>query len=231
MIKLLLKMSLIATVCLFSGVALAGSAATITVDSQVNDLIAQAPDINPKALKLGLEAYNKARMEGYDSQQLLTIVDYSKPSTEDRFWVFDLKNNTVKYEALVAHGQNSGDNYTTSFSNDPRSLKSSLGLYVTEQPYEGHNGYSLRLQGLDKGFNDMAKARDIVVHGGAYVSKEFAAAHGRLGRSWGCFALNPKVASSVINTIKDGTLIFAYYPDHKYLSESSWIPHTSSFWF
>lgn len=230
MIKLLAKVVLISVVCFFCSVALAGSTGTIDINSQAEDLIAKAPGLNPNAVKLGLEAYNKARMEGYDSQQLLTIVDYTKPSTQTRFWVFNLKNNSLMYTSLVAHGENSGDNYTTSFSNQPSSLKSSLGLFVTEEPYFGHNGYSLRLQGLDKGFNDMAKARDIVVHGGSYVSEAFAAAHGRLGRSWGCFALNPRVAASVINTIKDGTLIFAYYPDHKYLAHSDWIPHTSSFW-
>ncbi len=230
MFKRLLQVGILGVVSLFSNFAFADNSGIVDVNAEAKQLSAKAPNLAPKAIKLGLEAYNKAHQEGYDSRQLLTIVDYSKPSTETRFWVFDLKNNSVIYQTLVAHGQNSGDNYTTSFSNDPRSLKSSLGLYVTEQPYEGHNGYSLRLQGLDKGFNDMAKARDIVVHGGAYVSQAFADAHGRLGRSWGCFALNPTIAHSVINTIKDGTLIFAYYPDHKYLAHSDWIPHSSGFW-
>lgn len=202
-----------------SGAAIFGD----SLDSQAQILSAKAGDLSPQVIKLGLEAYSKARQEGMDQQQILTIVDYDMPSTQPRMWVFDLKTNTLLFKELVAHGENSGDNIPDSFSDQPESLKSSLGLYVTGQPYVGHHGVSLRLDGLEKGFNDTAAERDIVVHAAPYVSQEFADEHGRLGRSWGCFAVNPAVAQPIINTIKDGTLIFAYYPDKRWLSQSSFL--------
>ncbi len=192
-------------------------------NSEATLLSAKAPTIDPQAVKLGLEAYDKARQQGLDSQQILTIVDYSQPSTDPRMVVYDLKSNTVLFDTLVAHGSNSGDNMADSFSDDPSSHKSSLGLFVTGETYMGHHGYSLHLQGLEKGFNDKAASREIVVHAANYVGPQFAAEHGRLGRSWGCFAVSPQVVKPIINTIKDGTLIFAYYPDHNWISHSSYL--------
>lgn len=193
------------------------------LDAQVKLLCAAGQNLKPEVAKLSLASYQKARAQGLDSQQILTIVDYSQPSTVPRMWVFDLKNNQLLYQALVAHAKNSGDNIPTSFSDEPQSLKSSLGLFVTGEPYQGQHGYSLRLNGLEKGFNENAAARNIVVHSAPYVSSQFAASHGRLGRSWGCFALNPKVASAVINTIKAGTLLFAYAPDNNWLKHSTFL--------
>ncbi|KAF5272356.1 hypothetical protein FQR65_LT17441 [Abscondita terminalis] len=176
------------------------------VQAELQQLSGRASGLNPKVLQLGLEAYNKARQEGLDNQHILTIIDYTKPSTARRLWVLDLNNNSVLFNEYVAHGQNSGGNYATSFSDRPGSLESSLGVFLTESTYQGKHGYSLKLKGLEKGFNDRAEARDIVVHRADYATAQFAQQHGRLGRSWGCFAVSPAVADSLIHSIKNGTL-------------------------
>ena len=129
----------------------------------------------------------------------LTVIDYSKPSTERRLWVYDLRARTLLFEEWVAHGQASGDNVATRFSNVPESHASSLGLFVTDTTYVGANGYSLRLNGLDRGFNDLARVRAIVMHGASYVSPTLAKAIGRLGRSWGCPAIRPGVSRDLID--------------------------------
>lgn len=180
-------------------------------------------NLNPAVLKLGLEAYAKLHAEGYDQQQMLTIVDYSKPSTEPRLWVVDLKSLQVRVNSLVAHGQNSGWVVPTAFSDNPRSLESSIGVYLTGNSYFGKDGYSLRLNGLERGFNANAALRDIVIHPASYVSAEFARLHGRLGRSWGCLAVEPEVATPMINEIKNGTVVFAYYPDPNWLARSPFL--------
>jgi L,D-transpeptidase-like protein len=153
----------------------------------------------------------------------LTVIDYSRPSTEKRLWVFDLRTRALLYEELVAHGRGSGDNVATSFSNQAESHQSSLGLFRTEDTYVGKNGYSLRLRGLDAGFNDRAFDRAIVMHGAPYVSDTFARAQGRLGRSWGCPALREGIAREVIDTVKGRGLVFAYYPDPAWLAESKYL--------
>ena len=153
----------------------------------------------------------------------LTVIDYSKPSTEKRLWVFDLRSHEMVYEELVAHGQGSGGNVPTLFSNDADTHRSSLGLFVTGDTYVGKNGYSLRLDVLDRGFNDHARERAIVMHGAPYVSTEFAHAQGYLGRSWGCPALRENVARDVIDRVKGGSLIFAYYPDREWLNASQYL--------
>ena len=142
----------------------------------------------------------------------LTVIDYSKPSTEKRLWVFDLDNHELLYEELVAHGQGSGDKVATAFSNTDESHQSSLGLFKTADAYVGKNGYSLRLDGLDRGVNDHARDRAIVLHGAPYVSEAFVKANGRLGRSWGCPAVSEEVARELIDHVKGGGLVFAYHP-------------------
>lgn len=199
------------------------SQTSMDINAQAIKLASKAVTLDPTVIKLGLQAYEKARSQGLDSSQILTIVNYQQPSTEPRMYVFDLKTNNLLFKELVAHGKNSGDNVPHSFSNAPSSLKSSIGLFLTTSPYIGEHGYSLRVDGLEKGFNDMAASRDIVVHAANYVSQAFARAHGRLGKSWGCFAVDPTVASSLISTIKGGTLIFAYYPDQNYLAHSNYL--------
>jgi L,D-transpeptidase catalytic domain len=153
----------------------------------------------------------------------LTVIDYSKPSTAKRLWVYDLRSRELVHEELVAHGQGSGGDMATRFSNEPETHATSLGLFVTADTYVGKNGYSLRLDGLDRGFNDRARDRAIVMHGAPYVSTEFARAQGRLGRSWGCPALRDAVARDVIDLVKGGGLVFAYYPDPDWLAASQYL--------
>lgn len=158
----------------------------------------------------------------------LTVIDYSKPSTEKRLWVFDLRAHDLLYEELVAHGQGSGATFATAFSNEPETHRSSLGLFLTDDTYVGANGYSMRLDGLDAGFNDRARERAIVMHGASYVSAEFVRAQGRLGRSWGCPALGLQVARDLIDRVRGGSLLFAYYPDQKWLSTSKFLGDCSA---
>ena len=142
----------------------------------------------------------------------LTVIDYSLPSTERRLWVVDTRTGAVLFHELVAHGKHSGENLTTRFSNAPDSLQTSLGLFVTADTYVGQNGYSLRLDGLEPGVNDRARERAIVMHGAPYVDAALARKTGRLGRSWGCPAVSLAVARRLIDTIKGGSPVFAYYP-------------------
>jgi hypothetical protein len=180
--------------------------------------------INPKVFELGLQAAGCAVRSGDVAQpSTLTIIDYSRPSTAKRLWVYDLRAQELLHEELVAHGQGSGGNVPTVFSNTDESHQSSLGLFVTKQTYSGKHGVSLRLDGLDKGFNDRALERAIVMHGADYVSEEFARAQGRLGRSWGCPAVRQGVIREIIDDVKGGGLVFAYYPDEKWLQTSAYL--------
>jgi hypothetical protein len=163
------------------------------------------------ALEAAMTAYARALTEGVVANtSLLTVIDYTLPSSVPRLWVFDLAAGRLLYRELVAHGRNSGDKMATAFSNDEGSRKTSLGLFVTDQTYYGENGYSLRLRGLDAGVNDKAMIRAIVMHGAAYVSERVVNQLGRLGRSWGCPAVRPEVARPVIDLIKNGSVVFAY---------------------
>ena len=153
----------------------------------------------------------------------LTIIDYSRPSTEPRLWVLDLVRRRVLFTELVAHGRGSGELMATRFSNEEGSHASSLGLFVTGDPYQGAHGYSLRLRGLEPGVNDQAFDRAIVMHPAPYVDAAFAKGAGRLGLSWGCPALRPGIATQVIDTIKSGSLVFAYFPDQDWLARSKYL--------
>ncbi len=169
------------------------------------------PGLSPHVFTLALQAVSSARAHGISGRDdLLTVIDYSLPSTEPRLWVLDLERGKVLYHELVAHGSGSGANYATQFSNEMNSRQTSLGLFLTAGTYQGGNGYSLVLKGLDKGLNDLAEDRHIVMHGAWYVSPEQARSQGRLGRSWGCPALSQSVAPEVIDAIKGGTFLFSY---------------------
>jgi hypothetical protein len=171
-------------------------------------------DINPGVFALALEAATSAVERGAAADPgTLTVIDYSRPSTEKRMWVYDLRSHALLFDELVSHGRGSGKTNATSFSNDSSSNMSSLGLFRTGEAYIGHNGYSLRLDGLDPGVNDNARARAIVVHGAPYVNAAIAKANGYLGRSLGCPAVRPEIAHALIDTIKNGSLIFAYGTD------------------
>lgn len=190
------------------------------VDKMTQVILAQVDNIDPAVLKTSLTAYQKARQAGLDEKEVLTIIDYSKPSSERRLWVLDLKTGKVLFNTWVAHGKNSGEKNSTSFSNSPQSLKSSIGVFLTDEIYTGHNGYSLRIQGLEPGFNNNALKRDIVFHGAAYVGEDIVKNRGMLGRSWGCMAVAFNTIKPLVNTIKDKTLVVAYYPDKNWLKHS-----------
>jgi hypothetical protein len=151
---------------------------------------------------------------------VLTVIDYTKPSTERRLWVFDLAHTRVLFEELTAHGKNSGDNQAVRFSNVPNSLMTSIGVFLTGDTYIGKHGLSLRLQGLEKGVNDNSIERAIVLHAAAYVNDSDARTKGRIGRSWGCPAVRPEISRRLIETVQGGTLVLAYYPDRSWLQNS-----------
>ncbi len=185
-------------------------------------LARQAPAADAGVLRLAAQAMRCALRHpefGIDPQRL-GVIDYSRPSTEPRLWVFDLARQRLLFEEWVAHGRNSGDNLTTRFSNREGSYMSSLGGFTAQETYMGGNGYSLRLRGLEPGFNDQARERAIVIHGAPYVNPVAAKRQGRLGRSLGCPAVRPQVARELIDTIRDGTFVFAYYPDQNWLARS-----------
>ena len=180
--------------------------------------------INPDVFELALGAASCADRHGdVSNPRTLTVIDYSKPSTSRRLWVYDLERKTLLFEELVAHGSGSGGNLPTAFSNVMDSHQTSLGLFVTGQSYTGQNGYSLRMDGLDAGFNDRARERAIVIHGAPYVSAEVARAQGRLGRSWGCPAVRAGIARELIDTVRGGSLVFSYYPDPAWLAKSRYL--------
>ena len=135
----------------------------------------------------------------------------------------DLRSHALLFHELVAHGKGSGENLAQHFSDDMDSHQSSLGLFVARDTYIGNNGYSLRLDGLEPGFNSRARERAIVMHGASYVDAGFAAKQGRLGRSWGCPALREAVAHNVIDVVRGGGVIFAYYPDQAWLQRSRFL--------
>lgn len=168
--------------------------------------------LSPDVLAAALDSVACARSRGVSGRDdLLTVIDYTLPSTEPRLWVLDLARGEVLFHELVAHGAGTGDNYATRFSNVVDSRQTSLGLFLTAGTYHGGNGYSLKLKGLDKGVNDRAEERYIVMHGAWYVNPEHARANGRIGRSWGCPALSDEIAPAVIDTIKGGSFVFSYH--------------------
>ena len=214
---------------LFLGVLVAASDAQASCSEQPSDklissLVRQAPGLRGSVLRLALDASGCAAEKGLLKRpDLLTVIDYSLPSTEPRLFVFDLNARKVLFRELVAHGKNSGGNEASYFSNSPGSLATSLGLFVTADTYVGSNGYSLRLRGLEEGINDMAMDRAIVMHGAAYVSRAAIHALGRLGRSWGCPAVRKEVARKIIDTVRGGSAVFAYYPEKNWLRSSAFV--------
>ena len=179
--------------------------------------------VSPKVFAMALHAASVAVQRGQAKTSTLTVIDFSRPSTERRLWVYDLRSRALLFEEFVSHGRNSGMNLATSFSNVAESNMSSLGVYRTAEAYFGKHGYSLRLDGLDRGFNDRARERAIVIHGAEYVSEQITRAQGRLGRSLGCPAVRPEVSRELIDAVKGGGLVFAYYPDPNGLRTSAFL--------
>jgi hypothetical protein len=170
-----------------------------------------------------LSALKCAQQYHIQHNQVLTIIDYSLPSNEKRLWIFDLLNKRLLFHTYVSHGIKSGTLFTSQFSNKYNSKATSIGVYSTEQTYFGRDGISLRLDGLDRGFNDNAANRSIVMHGGWYVDEGFIKKYGRAGRSWGCPAVPNKLSKSIINTIKDKSIFIAYYPNDDWFSKSKFL--------
>ncbi|MBB4132589.1 MULTISPECIES: murein L,D-transpeptidase catalytic domain family protein [unclassified Xanthomonas] len=187
----------------------------------VDALARQAPSLDRRVLALATEALQCARQrQQVGAERVLSVIDYSRPSTERRLWVFDLARQRLLFREWVAHGRNTGTNLAAKFSNDDGSFQSSLGAFTAQESYIGQNGYSLRLKGLEPGFNDHARDRAIVIHGAPYVSEAVIRSQGRLGRSLGCPAVRPAVARQLIDTLRDGAFVFAYYPDRAWLRQS-----------
>lgn len=179
-------LTLISTVILASNITSSAAVfaqASTDINTQVQHLANKAPQLNKRVLKLALTAYKNAGKHGSVKKPVLTVIDYSLPSNKQRMWVFDVKRERLLYNTYVAHGRNSGDNYAHHFSNKESSKESSLGTYITQDTYVGHKGYSLNLKGLDRGFNDNAYNRRVVIHGAWYVEPDFIKRSGRAGLS------------------------------------------------
>lgn len=168
---------------------------------------------------MALNGYNSLK-HNFRNSNIITVIDFSLPSTEKRMYVIDLKNKKLLYQTIVSHGKNSGDVYATNFSNRNGSHQSSLGFFVTEKTYQGGNGYSLVINGLEKNINDQAKARAVVIHGADYCNESVIKNTGRLGRSYGCPALPRELNKPIINTIKDGSMLFIYADNTEYFASS-----------
>ena len=174
--------------------------------------------VNWKAFRQAVAGYDKIENR---KRNILTLIDFSRPSTAKRLFVFDMKQRKLLFSSVVSHGKNSGENYATSFSNEYGSYKSSLGFYLTESTYQGKNGYSLILDGLEKGINDRARERAIVMHGAAYADPSVVGKGGRLGRSFGCPAVPQKLSRPIIDAIKGGSVLYIYAETPEYLAHSS----------
>lgn len=166
------------------------------------------------------EGYTALEKQGKVKNNILTIVDFSFSSTKERMWVIDMENKKILLQTLVSHGMNSGTEYAKSFSNQNESFKSSLGFFITGETYNGKHGISLKLDGQEHGLNDNARERAVVVHGADYVSKKLANRQGYIGRSQGCPAVSPQVASKLIKTIKNKSVLFIYHPTRMYVNKS-----------
>lgn len=178
--------------------------------------------IDVKVLTKALAGYYALKEQGKVNRDgILTVIDFNRPSVEERLFVIDLDRGCLLYSGLVAHGSGSGDNYAERFSNDPGSHQSSLGFYTTGTTYDGKNGYSLRLFGMERGINDNAEMRSIVIHGADYVSDDFIRKNGRLGRSQGCPALSLEGFQQVIDLIKEGSCLFIYQSTREYALKST----------
>jgi hypothetical protein len=183
-----------------------------------------APELDRKVLALALQARDCAIASGaVEAPARLAVIDYTLPSTHKRLWIFDVDRGRLLYAEHVAHGRGSGDNMATRFSNDEGTYQSSIGLFATAETYLGENGYSLRMDGLEPGVNDRARERLLVMHGADYVDPQQALRQGRLGRSWGCPAVRRAVAQGVIDSLKQGQLVFAYANDAAWLNGSRYL--------
>lgn len=179
-------------------------------------------ELSQEAFDYAVQGYERLKATGeLHNDRVLTIVDFSLPSSRKRLFIIDMQHDRLLFHTYVSHGRNSGEEMATRFSNRPESFQSSLGFYVTGNTYRGQHGYSLQLDGQERGINDNALTRKIVVHGASYVSERNIAQQGFLGRSLGCPAIPEKLHRPIINAIRDGSCLFIYGTDQKYIAHSS----------
>ncbi|MCM2331445.1 MAG: murein L,D-transpeptidase catalytic domain family protein [Pseudomonas sagittaria] len=213
---------------LWLAAALAAVSSPLMANTASHPTLAQslakaAPTLNQKVLRHALAAMQCALNNGAEPAERLAVIDFSLPSTQRRLWIFDLSSQTLLLQELVAHGQGSGENFATSFSNTEGSHQSSIGLFRTSESYFGQHGYSLRMDGLEPGINDRARERAIVIHPADYVNPAWIKRHGRIGRSHGCPAVRPEVARMVVDSLKGGQFMFSWYPDQKWVRSSAYL--------
>jgi L,D-transpeptidase catalytic domain len=197
------------------------SAARNVIEAEYDSMHLDVMGLSKTAFNYAMKGFNYLVEHGRLSKDnIISIADFSQPSSRKRLFVIDLNNLRVLYNTYVAHGVNSGKEYANQFSNIPESNQSSLGFYETKNTYQGGNGYSLRLEGLERGINDNAEKRDIVIHGAGYVDESLIRSQGYIGRSWGCPALPEKLHKPIIDKIKNGSCLFIYSANNAYLKKS-----------
>ncbi|MBU2156346.1 MAG: murein L,D-transpeptidase catalytic domain family protein [Gammaproteobacteria bacterium] len=192
-------------------------------DGLFRDLARIAPGLDQQALRHAVAAMQCAVNHGAEPARRLAVIDYSRPSTERRLWIFDLQRKRLLLRDFVAHGRKSGENFAEAFSNRLGSNQTSLGLFRTAESYSGKHGYSLRMDGLEPGLNDLARERAIVIHGASYVSPSLVQSQGRIGRSLGCPAVRPEVARIVVDQLKGGQFLFAWHSNQRWLKGSAYL--------
>ena len=225
--RILVALLAAGTLSLVPSLAVAAERAHGAPLARAGELGAVAPGLDRDVLAMALRAHARALEAGQARRAVLAVIDYSLPSSARRLWVLDLDRGALLFHERVAHGRGSGVFAPTTFSNVHRSHASSLGVFVTAERYVGKHGTSLRLDGLEPGVNDAARARAIVVHGAAYVNDAFVLANGRAGRSHGCPAVDPAIAPQLIEALAGGAVLFAYYPDPSWLGASAFVRATT----
>lgn len=234
MIKALTLITLLIATPVFSSNSYDTFDKDIEISMSAEDALVQLVSTNPlnelfvlpneNLLEMAVNGYHKlVNNEQLEKGKTLTIVDFSLPSTEKRLWIIDVESGIILTNTVVSHGRNSGDLMAEKFSNIDSSYMSSLGFYVTGETYFGKHGYSLRLDGVEKGFNDKARDRAIVIHGAEYANENFITNTGRLGRSLGCPALPVDTSKEIIDIIKDKTCLFIFGKDDDYIAKSKLI--------
>lgn len=222
-IFLLLLMMLFSTSATIKAVKI-NEITAVKENSLYNDLQLGTIGLSKKIFEMAVTKWTLITQKlNIEKTNILSIVDLSQSSNSKRLYIIDIENKKILFNTYVAHGRNSGEEFATHFSNKLNSFQSSLGFYVTTNTYQGAHGLSLKLKGIEKGINDIAENRGIVLHGASYVSESFINNFGRLGRSQGCPAVSEELCIPIINSIKGGTCFFMFYPDKNYLKKSTLI--------